>query len=224
MRKNKTTIIFGINALSSLAWYCLENDSSYRVAAFTVNGDYLTNEEYEGLPVLAFEELERHYPPDSVSLLIPLGWTRINGLRMDRFIDAKSRGYGLISYVSSRASIWPDLEINENVLIYEHAVVQPFSTIGHNTIVRSSTHISHHNRIGNHVFIAAGATLGGNVTIGERAFIGLGAIVRDGVTIAPRTFVGAGAVVTADTEPDAVYVGNPAKKFAKTAMDVTARS
>jgi len=63
---------------------------------------------------------------------------------------------------------------------------------------------------------------GGNVTIEENASIGLGAIIRDNVRVGARCFVGAGAVVTADTEPDGVYVGVPARRvLGKTSLDVT---
>ena len=67
----------------------------------------------------------------------------------------------------------------------------------------------------NHAFVAAGVILSGNVKVGEQAFIGAGAMVRDGLTIAERSFIGIGAVVVADTEPDGVYVGNPARKMAR---------
>jgi len=63
---------------------------------------------------------------------------------------------------------------------------------------------------------------GGNVTIGDHCFIGLGAVLRDGITIADRCFLGAGAVVIADTEPDGVYVGNPARRLPnRTSLDIT---
>jgi Glycosyl transferase family 2 len=52
--------------------------------------------------------------------------------------------------------------------------------------------------------------------------LGLGAVVRDGIRLAPRCLVGAGAVVFGDTEPDGVYVGNPARRApGKSALDAT---
>jgi len=161
------------------------------------------------------------YPPDKVKLIIPLGCIRINGLRMARFDRAIELGYDLINYVSTRASVWPNQNLGKNCLIYEHAVIQPFSEIGDNVIIRSAAHISHHCVIGSHSFIAAGATFGGNVKVEERCFIGLGAVIRNGLKIASRSFIGAGAVVISDTDPDGVYVGNPAKKLVKSSMEVT---
>ena len=218
---NRLVVIFGTETLSSLAWYYLEHDSPCSVPAFTVDKAYMKLDRHEGLPVVAFEDLEDHFPPGSAEILIPLGFKRINGLRKDVFARALSKGYTLASYVSSRACTWPDLHVRENTLISENAVVGPFSSIGKNCNIRSNAHISHHNRIGDHVYVAPGAVFGGKVTVGDQAVIGLGAVLRSGITVAPRSFVGAGAVVIKDTAPDCVYVGNPAKVFPKSVMEVT---
>jgi sugar O-acyltransferase (sialic acid O-acetyltransferase NeuD family) len=214
-------VIFGNSTFASLAWYCLTHDSPWQVEAFTVDRTYLQNPTHEGLPVVAFEDLPSVYPPSEIRLLIPLGYMKINGLRRERYTQAKALGYRFVSYISSRASVWPDLQVGENSLIYEHAIIQPFARLGDNVIVRSGAHISHHCVVGSHSFIAAGACFGGNATTAEQVFVGLGSILRDGIHLAERSFIGAGAVVVADTEADGVYLGNPARKIAKSALDVT---
>ena len=218
---DKQVVIFGADSFASLAWYCLSQDSPHRVAAFTVDAAYLDKTEHEGLPVVPFESLVERYPPATTRLLVHLGYHAINGLRRARCEAAQAQGYELISYVSSRASTWPDLQLGNNSVIYEQAIIQPFARIGHNVIVRSAAHISHHCQIGDHAFIAAGVTLGGNVQVGSQAFLGVGAVVRDGVRIGERCFIGAGAVVIGDTDADGVYVGNPARKMDKTSLEVT---
>ncbi|MCK5344328.1 MAG: acetyltransferase, partial [Candidatus Heimdallarchaeota archaeon] len=218
---NRDIIVFGTGALSSLAWYCITHDTSYRVVAFTLDTEYMSEPIHEGLPTVAFEKIEDHYPPNTVQLVIPLGFHAINGLRKERYQEAISKGYELIQYVSSQAKTWPDLQLGTNSLIYEGTIIQPFSRIGNNVIIRSGAHISHHCVVADHAFVAAGVTLGGNVKIGKRAFLGLGAVVRDGINIAERSFIGAGAVVISDTEPDGVYVGNPARKLSRSSLEVT---
>jgi sugar O-acyltransferase (sialic acid O-acetyltransferase NeuD family) len=219
--KQIPVVVFGNNTFASLAWYCLTHDSPYEVVAFTVDAAYRSAATHEGLPLVSFEELAVHYPPGEVRLLIPLGYHAINGLRRSRYEQAKALGYEFVSYVSSRASTWPDLQVGENCLIYEHAIIQPFARIGNNVIIRSGAHISHHCQVANHTFVAAGVTLGGNVQVEAQAFVGVGAILRDGLKIAERSFIGAGAVVVNDTEADGVYIGNPARKTARTAIEIT---
>lgn len=217
----KPVVIFGNSTFASLAWYCLTHDSPSQVEAFTVDRAYLQEPTHEGLPVVPFEDLPSHYAPSEVRLLIPLGYAHINSLRKERYLQAKALGYEFISYISSRASTWPDLKVGENCLIYEHAIIQPFARLGDNVIIRSGAHISHHCEVGSHSFIAAGACFGGNATTSEQVFVGLGAILRDGIHLAERSFIGAGAVVVANTEADGVYLGNPARKITKSALEVT---
>ncbi len=74
-------VIFGGGNFSSQAWYVLTHDSPHRVAGFTVDGDYCTGERFHDLPMVPFEELERHFPPDRFVMLVSLGGRNINGLR-----------------------------------------------------------------------------------------------------------------------------------------------
>lgn len=219
---DRPVVIFGNLLSASLAWYCLIHDSSHTVAGFTVDSAYIAATQFEGLPLVPFEALEAHYPPADYRLLIPMGYQHINGIRRTRYEQAKQRGYAFANYVSSRASVWPDLDIGENVLIYEHAIIQPFASIGNNCIIRSGAHVSHHCKIANHVFVAAEVAMGGECHVGEQAFLGVGAVLRHRLRIAERSFVGAGAVVVKDTLADAVYVGNPARKTSQTAFDASA--
>jgi acetyltransferase-like isoleucine patch superfamily enzyme len=141
--------------------------------------------------------------------------------------------------VSRRVEIGPGLHLSWGSVICSHVrfgtgatvgiglvvvkdVPDGVTVVGNNVIIRSGAHISHHCQVANHAFVAAGVTLGGNVNVGEQAFVGIGAVLRDGLTIAERSFVGAGAVVIADTTADGVYVGNPGRKSAATAREVTA--
>jgi len=214
-------VIFGESTFASLVWYCLTQDARRRVAGFTVDRAYQQKVSHEGLPVVPFETLEASFPPGDFELIVPIGAARINGVRKERCRGAKERGYRLASYVSGSARVWAGLDVKENCLIFENAVVQPFAQLGENVTVRAGANIGHHNVIGDDSFIATGAVFGGNVATGGRVFVGLGAVVRDGLHVADRTLVGAGAVLTANTEPDGVYVGSPARRQAKSALEAT---
>jgi sugar O-acyltransferase (sialic acid O-acetyltransferase NeuD family) len=218
---DRPVVIFGNMRSASLAWYCLSHDSSCKIAAFTVDEAYMASSQFEGLPLVPFETLEVRYPPRDFRLLIPMGYQRINGVRRSRYEQAKQRGYSFANYVSSRASVWPDLELGDNVLIYEHAIVQPFARIGNNCIIRSGAHVSHHCVVADHAFVGAEVAMGGAGYVGEQAFVGVGAVLIDRIRIAERSFIGAGAVVVRDTEADGVYVGNPARRTTKTALQAS---
>lgn len=205
-------VMVGAGTFATMTRYCVEHETPWRVAAFAVESSHLPGPTHDGLPVVALEALQRDWPPEAVRLLAAIGPRQANGVRRRCYEQAKLQGYVFESYVSLRASTWPDLQLGDNCLVYEHAIIQPQSRIGSNVVIRSAAHVSHHCVIESHAFIAPGAVLAGNVVVGEQAVVGVGATIRDGVRIAPRSFVGAGAVLVADTEADAVYVGNPARK------------
>jgi sugar O-acyltransferase (sialic acid O-acetyltransferase NeuD family) len=214
-------VLFGAGPFASLAWYSLANDSAYDVAGFTVDARFLDQEALHGLPVVAFEDVEARFDPAAHDMLLPVSSRRMNTLRMERFEQAKAKGYRIASYVSSRALAWPDLVVRENVVVFEGAIIQPFASIGGDTIIRSGVHVSHHVEVGEHCFLAPRACLGGGVSLGPRCFVGLNATVRDRVSVAEGCLIAAGAVVTADTAPDGLYVGVPARRSSKSAMDAS---
>lgn len=217
----KSLIIFGDRLMSSLVWHSVILDAGCKVAAFTVDAEWLSKKTHEGLPVAPFEEVADLFSPVTHDILIPIGWSEINGVRKKRCETAKSMGYRLARFVSRHAIVSSGIQIGENCMVFEQAVVQSFVKMGKNVIIRAGANIGHHSIVEDHCFIASGVVTGGNVHIAEQCFIGLGAILRDGIRIAPRCLIGAGAVVIADTEPDGVYVGNPARRLKKTSLEVT---
>ena len=205
-------VIFGTKELASYAWYVITHDSPHEVVGFTVDGAYLAERTLHGLPVVAFEQLEKHFPPETIAMIAPLGAHNLNGLREEKHRAGKAKGYRFISYVSSRALTWPDLTIGENCMLAEGSRVQPFARLGNGVILRGGAQVSHHVQVGNNCFLAGDACTGGSVKIGDRCFLGLNSTIRDGITIAPRCFIGAGAVVVANTEENGIYVGVPARR------------
>lgn len=205
-------VIFGLDAMSELAAYLLTHDSPHRAVAFTVHERFLSRSELGGLPVHRFEDLEQICPPDRFAMLAPLGWRRMGDLRADVVRQGQAKGYRFITHVSSRALTWPDFSAGANTMIHDGAIVQPFVRIGDNCIVSTDVVLSHHVRLGDHCFVAAGATVGGRAEIGSNCVLGMNSTVVSGIHVAPRCFIAAGAVVAADTQPNGIYRGNPARR------------
>jgi sugar O-acyltransferase (sialic acid O-acetyltransferase NeuD family) len=214
-------IIFGLRDFASLAHFYLEHDSDHQVAGFTVTGDYLpADRSFEGRPVVPFEELERHYPPEAFRLFAPMSARGMNRAREAIFRQGKGRGYSFISYVSSRATRFAETPIGENCFILEDNTIQPFVTIGDNAILWSGNHIGHHSTIGEHVMFTSHVVLSGHCVVDPYCFLGVNATIRDGVRLGEGTLVGMGACIGRDTEPWSVYQGNPARKRDVASTDV----
>ena len=205
-------VIFGVGLSARLAAYVLANDSGHRPVAYTVHERFIEQAEFAGLPVQRFEDLERTHPPEQVGMLAPLGWARMGALRQEILAAGKARGYRFVNYVSSRALTWPTFTAGENCMIFEGVTVEPFARVGENCIVRAGASLSHDVELGDHCFVAPRAAIGGRVSIGANCVIGANSTIANGISIASRCFIAAGAVVTADTQPDGIYRGNPARR------------
>jgi len=206
-------IIFGIQDFASLAHYYLKNDSPHEVVAFCVHRDFLPSERrFEGLPVVPFEEVQDAYPPGDCAFFAPLSHRKMNSLRAQVYGQIKQKGYPLISYVSSKATVFMPELIGENCFILEDNTLQPFTTIGNNVVLWSGNHIGHHGAIKDHVLFTSHVVLSGHCTVEPYSFFGVNATIRDRLRIAEGTLVAMGACITSDTEAWGVYKGNPAKK------------
>jgi hypothetical protein len=123
--KSRKVVLFGYGQMAQFAHTVLTNDSPHEVVAFTVDGAYITEKTVRGLPVVAFEDLERSYPPDAYAMHISVSFRRVNKLRAEKYAEAKAKGYDLVTYISSRAHTWPDLTIGDNCWILEQSVIHP---------------------------------------------------------------------------------------------------
>ncbi len=195
----KPVVIFGTGELAQLAHFYFTHDSPRQVAAFTVDAAYLGDaQDFLGLPLVAFEALERSHPPDRFDLFVAIGYKSLNSTREQRCTAARARGYALASHVSSRTSTWPDLVTGGNCLIMEGSVVQPFVRIGDGLIMFASSVISHHAQIGHWCFVGSEVTISGGVVIGDRSFIGVNATLREHIQVGSDCIVGAGSLILAD--------------------------
>jgi sugar O-acyltransferase (sialic acid O-acetyltransferase NeuD family) len=208
----KPLIIFGTGDIGQLAHFYFTSDSDYRVTAFTVDREFITASHFCGLPVVPFSEITVQYPPARHELFVALSYAKLNQVRKEKYLTAKSMGYRMASYVSSRATILTQYAVGENCFILEDNTVQPFARIGNNVTLWSGNHIGHHATIGDHCFIASHIVVSGGVTIEESCFIGVNATLRDHIRIGARCVIGAGALMLSDAESEGVYMGSASER------------
>jgi sugar O-acyltransferase (sialic acid O-acetyltransferase NeuD family) len=205
-------VIFGTGEIAQLAHFYFSSDSEYEVVAFTVDAAYQTESTFCGLPVIVFEELSKHYPPEQYKLFVALSYSKLNAVRKEKYLAVKALGYRMASFISSRATVLNDGQVGENCFIFEDNTIQPFVTIGDNVTLWSGNHIGHHSTIQNHCFIASHVVISGGVVIEEQCFIGVNATLRDHITIGEKCVIGAGALLLADADPEGVYIGTATER------------
>ncbi len=212
MSKISKIIVFGMGSVGELAHYYFANDSEYEVVAFTADKKYIKSTVFLKLPVVAFEHIEQEYSPAEYKIFIALGYAKINKVRAEKYHQAKNKGYKLVNYISSIATVFDNVEIGDNCFILEGNNIQPYVKIGNNVTLWSGNHIGHHSVIKDHTFISSHAVISGNVVVEPFCFIGVNAAIRNNVTIAGECVIGAGSLILKSTDTQGVYANKSSAK------------
>lgn len=204
-------VLFGLGMMAEVAYEHMVRDGAFEVVAFALDRDWLDRAdrslaERAGVPVVAFEEVERQFPPDRHGMFVAMGYHDLNAVRAEKCAQARAKGYDLVSYVSARADVGPWLKMGGNCLILDSVGVQPGAVLGDDVWLWNNCLIGHHSSVGDHCWLAAGATLGGKAVVGERCFLGLGATVGGDLRIGAASIIGAGALVTKPAADGSVFV------------------
>jgi sugar O-acyltransferase (sialic acid O-acetyltransferase NeuD family) len=208
-------ILFGVGELSRATHVCFTHDSHYQVVAFTVDREYMEEDTLFELPVVPFDEIESIFSPSEYKMFLPISYRRMNRLRAEKYYQAKDKGYQLVSYVSSRAVVYPGTAIGDNCFISDGTIIQPNAQIGNNVIIWSGNLIGHNARIEDHCFISSHVVVGGSTVVEPYCFLGINATIRDNITIARESLIGAAALILEDTQERGVYVGGRAQLIPK---------
>lgn len=203
----KKLLIFGIGEQAELAHYYFKNESTYDVAGFIVDQDFLPSESptFQGLPVTAYENVESHYPPEDYDAFIAIGYAKVNQVRLEKYKAMKAKGYRIASFISKKSNNYSN-EIGENCFILEDNTIQPFVVVGNNVTLWSGNHIGHHTIIEDNCFITSQVVISGGCKIGESTFIGVNSTLRDHINIGKQNVIGAGCLILQDTADKNVFV------------------
>ena len=203
---SKQIVVFGVGQWAELAHFYFTHDSPHEVVGFTVDREYLPERPLPRPSGDRVRGASRHrFAPAEYAMFVPISFKRMSHARAERLEAAKAKGYEVVSYVSSKATTFPDFACGENCFILEDNTIQPYVKIGRNVVMWSGNHIGHHTTIEDHVMITSQVVISGACTIGEHSFFGVNATVRDETVVGRETIVGAGTAIMSDTEPFSVY-------------------
>jgi sugar O-acyltransferase (sialic acid O-acetyltransferase NeuD family) len=208
---SKEIIIFGIGKIADVIQYYMREDSGMTVAAFTVDEKYITEKEFNGLPVVPFENIEALYPPDKYAFFVAIGYHDLNAIRGQKVQEVTDKGYEVISYIHPNSSAPKDLVTGKNCFVMNNVCIHPRVILGDNVFVWSGTLIGHHSTIGNDAWLTSCCNIGGNVTIGNNAFLAVNATIGHSVSIGNNCFLGANTLVTKNLEDDKVVIAESSK-------------
>lgn len=206
-------IIFGNREMAEIANFYYNFDKNEKVAAFTVNGNYLKESNFCGLPVIPFEEIEKNFDNKEYLISAPIYPSDMNVSREKIYYEIKNKGYNFYSYISTKSYIW-NAEIGENAFILEGCNIQPFCKIGKNFMMWSFSHIGHHSVIDDNVFVSGHVVVAGHNKIGKNCFLGTNCSTKNDISIDDFSFIGQHSSITKNLNPNnGFWVGCPAKRI-----------
>jgi len=217
--KNKKLIIVGAGETAEIAYEYFTYDSDYEVVAFSVSKQFIKEDTFYALPVVPLETLQSQYPPKDYFVYVAISFVKLNRIRAMIYNQVKAMGYTCASYISSKAFVWRNVEIGENVFIFENNVLQHHVKVGNNIILWSGNHVGHRSVIKDHAYLSSHCVVSGFCEIGEYAFLGVNSTYNEYVKIAKDCIVGSGALVVKSTAEGTVMIGAPAKPTAKTSYE-----
>lgn len=204
-------VIIGTGEQAEIAFEYFGHDSPHEVVGFATEPKFVKGSTFQGLPLVPLDRLPETWPPSEYRAFVAVSASQLNRLRRRLYTSVKEAGYACVSYVSSQAFVWHNVEIGENSFIFENNVLQHKVRIGNNVILWSGNHVGHQTVIEDDCFVASHVVISGFCRVGRWSYLGVNSTVRDELSLAEDCVIGAGAVVVKDTEARQVYVGNPAR-------------
>lgn len=205
-------VIYGETEFAERIFSYIKFENVAKVLAFTNAKDFKEKDCIQGIPLIAFEDLNKEFAGIEFKILIAIGYAQMNNIRKKIYTECKESGYGIATYISKTAILYSQ-NIEEGCIIMPNVYVGPNSIIGKCNIIASSCCLSHDNKLGAFNFVSSSVVFGGYSKVKSNCFIGLNSTIRDGITIEEYSLIGSASNLLKSTEKYGVYVGNPARKI-----------
>lgn len=206
----KKVVIYGAGPYGKLFFAEAERYGAIDIVAFTVDEQYILENNLYGLPVVPFGQIEKVYPPDQYDMLVVCGYSRMRN-RMEMYNKAKAKGYALVNYISPGAFLENEIKMGDNNIIFSNSVIGFDGVMGNGNIIRQNVYLGHEFELKDHIIISVGCTIGGYSKIGSLSFFGFSVTSSGFRTFGEECLIGAGSIVVKDIEPYSKNYGNPAR-------------
>ena len=211
----RNIVIFGASGHGSVVLDCIEKEGKYNVVGF-IDSFKKKGSVQSGYEILG-SVYDLPYLKDKYNLfggIVAIGdnWTRqiivkkINVIIPNfNFISAihPSVVIGRNVKIGNGVAIMAGVIINANSRIYDHCILNTYSSLDHDGVMQESSSL------------APRVCVGGNLFLDRLSFIGLGSHVIENISIGRHSVIGAGSLVIKNVESFVVAYGNPARMIRK---------
>lgn len=205
-------VIYGNGKMAAILYQFMRYN--YEVVGFTVDEEVMNNQKtYSGLPLVSFDAVEKHFGVDDHKMIIAIGYINMNNLRVQKYSEARQKGYKFANYIHPSVMIHDDLIIGENNVIFDHVSLQPGASLGHSNYFWSNSVLAHGASVEDGNWVASGVVISGDTKIGSRTFLGVNATIGHNISIGDECFIGANALITKQTDAKSVWISRESEKF-----------
>lgn len=187
-------IIVGTSTAAETLYEFVKYYDLFDVKGFVVDEKYKNKDEFNGLPVYSFEELNKIYKKEEIFIFVAIFWNKLNRDKKEMFIRLKKEGYSFANVIAPNSIIRGKI-IGENCWISDYCIIDTGAIINDGVFVRAQSFIAHYVNVESFVYCGAKCMIGGRVKIGEQSFIGLNATIFDEVNIGKKCIIGAGTAI-----------------------------
>lgn len=211
----KNIVIFGASGHGNVVLDCIEKEGKYNVVGF-IDSFKKKGSEQNGYEILG-SVYDLPYLKDKYNLfggIVAIGdnWIRQNivnkvkGIIPDfNFITAihPSVVIGRNVKIGNGVAIMAGVIINANSKIYDHCILNTYSSLDHDGVMQESSSL------------APRVCVGGNLFLDRFSSIGLGSHVIENISIGRHSVIGAGSLVIKNIDSFVVAYGSPARMIRK---------
>lgn len=217
-------IITGNSEYARLVREYVDELEDFSVAGFSVDGAYIRESKIDGLPVIAFEEIQKFFPVDSVRLILAIGYQKLGKTRRDIYQRYSGLGYEFTNYIHPSAQIDKNCILGKGNIFFEGVLVQKRVRIGNGNLFWPRVIISHDDTIGNFNTFCGYTVISGFVKIEDCSFFGVSSVVKDKIAIAGYNLIGSCSYVNRSTSEEQVTLPPSGKTLNKIAELIAAMS
>lgn len=189
---NKLIVIGNTEHALTMMNYIMTTDFG-EIVAFAVNEKYITDNEINGIPVIAIEKLAEYYGNTEVKLVLGVGYNKMGAIKESLFNSLTDRGYDFVNYIHPTAIISKDVVLGTGNNILEGVILESGVKIGNGNLLFGGSMIAHDTEVGNFNSFSVKSVVAGCSKVSNNCFVGANATVRDHLIIDDYVLIGAGA-------------------------------
>lgn len=212
----KKLIIFGNGEIADMAFYYFKNEDKHEIAAFCVDKKFIKEENFNNIPILPFEDIEKKFSPRDYFFHLAISYQKLNQTREIKFKEIEKKNYDFVSYISEKSTISKKInKLGKNLFILENQTIQNNVEINDNVMIWSSNHIGHGTIIGSHSYVSSHVIISGHCKIGKRCFLGVNSAIADFCNIGDDCFIGMGSSISTNLKSGSTTVSKNTEIFSK---------